>query len=275
MLARRREQILLLIGLGVVNGLLAWRAGQLWSAYRHRVQQVYGVTNPAAIAPGQLTLVRSYPSGPQSFAAIVDHDLFQPDRNVKRVGEAKRPALPVLYGSMNLGDGWFALMAPGDQPSSLPKKVLPGDDIGGYKLVSIGNSRVVVEWSGQQFPVDEGETSRHGSPTSEQASGAPLPASGSPRPVAAAANRAQVTVIGETAPASPTGPASGEGENKFSPAGYNAPPGAPADAPEGTVIGGKRKVVTRSPFGTSVFWVDVPKPAPQRASEAPQNQGKP
>jgi hypothetical protein len=271
MLARRREQILLLIGLGVVNGLLAWRASQLWSAYHHRVQWVYAGTNMRAAAPGNLRTARSNAAAPRSFAAIVDHDLFQPDRNVKRPEEAKRPGLPLLYGSMNLGDGWFALMAPGDQPSSLPKKVLAGGEIGGYKLVSIGNSRVVVEWNGQQFPVDVGAAVRRASSGGERASETSS-ASSNPRSVPAA-RAPNVTVIGE-APSASAGNAGAEAK-KFTPAGYNAPPSAPVDAPEGTIIGGKRKVVVRSPFGASVVWVDVAKPKPQQAPEAPQNQGKP
>lgn len=259
MLARRREQILLLIGLLVVNGLLVGRAAQLWSAHRRRAQWVYAGTNPGAAAG--LRMARPNTSAPQSFAAIVDHDLFRPDRNVQRPEEAKRPDLPLLYGTMNVGEGWFALMAPANQAGA-SKRVLPGEEIAGYKLVSIAGSDIVVEWNSQQFTINAYESTHTVARAAEAAPGPVAARAAAPSP--ARAPTGQITTVG-----SAPGPAAAsaaqqaaEYQKRFTRAGFDAPPGAPVDAPAGTIFGGKRKVVVQTPFGNSVYWVDAEKPKP-------------
>ena len=41
------------------------------------------------------------------------------------------------------------------------KRVLPGEEIGGYKLDSIGVSNVVIEWQEKKFTLDISESARH------------------------------------------------------------------------------------------------------------------
>lgn len=257
MLSRRREQVVLLLGLVALNALLAWDLRRLWQDYQQRTRWIQAATpsksTPPVAGPSQAALPT------QSFTEIVDRNLFTPERTTQSPkDQVKAPELPVLYGTMSLGEGWFALMAPGDQAASgLSKRVGVGEEIGGYKLVSISGSRVVVDWNGKTFNIDAADSVRRArslasaSRPETVAPGAREPASSAPR----------VTMVGT--PSAAAGPfAPGSGRQGKSAANNGAPPGAPPDAPAGTVIGGKRKVVNPTPFGDQVFWVDVNQPTP-------------
>jgi hypothetical protein len=156
---------------------------------------------------------------------------------------------------MNLGNGWFALMAPGDQPSPVSKRVLPGEEIGGYKLVSIGAANVVIEWQEKKITLEISESVRQASIEKT--------ASASPRPAT------MTTAGGASNPVTTVSPLRGGAGS--TPPGRSASPAASPDVPAGTIIGGKQKVVVQSPFGPQVNWVDVE----QLRSQAPQQPGAP
>jgi len=59
---------------------------------------------------------------------------------------------------------------------------------------------------------------------------------------------------------------SGSGGAASTAAARMTPPGASPDTPPGTVVGGKRKVLLPTPFGTLVQWQDVG----ASGSQAPQ-----
>jgi hypothetical protein len=254
MLARRREQILIIVGLVGLNILLSWCLGRLWKDYRNRTQWLYA--GAPAQPPATLVAGPNQAGQPQSFVEIVDRNVFSPLRGSplpQSQEEAKAPKPPFLFGTMNLGNGWFALMAPGDQPSPVSKRVLPGEEIGGYKLVSIGASNVVLEWQEKKITLDISESARRVPGNVERtASASPRPAPGSaPSPV-----RSIAPVFGGAASV---------------PAPRLGPPGVSPDAPPGTVVGGKRKVLVQTPFGPLVQWEDVGQPG----SQAPQPTGGP
>jgi hypothetical protein len=259
MLARRREQILIIAGLIGLNILLSWFLGRFWKDYRSRTQWL-DVGAPAQ--PRARPAAGPNRAGePQSFVEIVDRNLFSPLRGrppAQPQDEAKAPKPPYLFGTMNLGNGWFALMAPGDEPSPVSKRVLPGEEIGGYKLVSIGTSNVVIEWQDKKITLDISESARRvpgniERPASGGARFAPAPTSGSFRPTTGRPT-APVSVAGSPPPVDQFGP-----------------PGASPDAPPGTVVGGRRKVLVPTPFGTMVQW----QPVEQPGSQAPQQTGSP
>ena len=199
MLARRREQILIIVGLIGLNILLGWFMGRLWKDYRSRTQWLYA--GASAQPPATRAAGSNQAGQPQSFVEIVDRNVFSPlrgNRPPQPQEEAKAPKLPLLFGTMNLGNGRFALMAPGDQPSSVSKRVLPGEEIGGYKLVSIGTSNVVLEWQEKKITLDISESARR-----------------APGNVEKTANASLRSAPGSTAGSAPTpvmtvGPASGE-----------------------------------------------------------------
>jgi len=262
MLTRRREQIFLLLGLVALNVPLGWYLARLARDYRSRTRWIYAgissapLSRPAA-APNQA-------GWPQSFTQIVDRNLFSPQRTSQpqQQEEVKVPPLPLLYGTMNLGDGWFALMAAGDETSPASRKVLPGEEIGGFKLVSIGTSDAVVEWQERKFTVDVSESARRVPRIVEKTvstTGRPAP---SPAP-------ATTTAAARSNPVTSAAPSSGSGS---SPArtGPWAPPGVSPDAPIGTVAGGMQKVLVPTPFGGQIQWRPV---QPQsNASNQPPNK---
>jgi hypothetical protein len=259
MLSRRREQIVLLLGLVVVNALLAWGARRLWQDYQQRARWIYA---PAAPKVASARAPRSQMMPAQSFSEIVDRNMFTPERTIQSPkDEAKAPELPLLYGTMNLGEGWFALMAPGDQAvSGLSKRVIVGEEIGGYKLASISGSRVVVEWNGKTFNIDTAESVRRAARSVASNVRTETAPSAVARASTSASDAPRVTTVGRPV-SDPTPFSPGSERQKASAVGNNAPPGAPPDAPPGTVIGGKRKVVNPTPCGDQIFWVDADKPA--------------
>ena len=256
MLARRREQILIGFGLIALNILLGWFLGRAWKDYRSRTQWLYA--SPPAQSLATPAAGPNQAGAPQSFVEIVDRNVFSPLRGSpppQPQEEAKAPKPPLLFGTMNLGNGWFALMAPGDQSSPVSKRVLPGEEIGGYKLVSIGASNVVIGWQEKKITLDISESARQAS--IEKTAGA------SPRPAPGTTARSAPN------PVTTVSPLVG-GAGLTSPA-RSAPPGASTDVPPGTIIGGKQKVLVQTPFGMLPAWKDVG----EAGSQAPQQTGSP
>jgi hypothetical protein len=258
MFSRRREQLVLFLGLAVISAALGWYLVRQGRDYEARTQWMYhGVkavesSVRASRPPQKMT--------EQNFSDIVTHNLFRPDRsNASPTEAAKMPEPPILYGTMNLGDGTFALMAAGNSASAPSKRVVPGDEIGGYKLVSIAGSKVVVEWGGKQTTIDVEESAQRAPRVA--AATAPPPRAAEPRAVSTAG--ARVTAV---APSSGSSGASGGKSAGFT--GFNAPPGAPPNAPPGTVFEGKKKVVRQTMFGPSVWWEDV---TPQQKPDNKEN----
>jgi len=242
MLGRRREQIFIIGGLIGVNVLLGWLLGRLWKDYRSRTEWLSAAVTAQRVPTPAAGSNRA--AQPQSFVEIVDRNVFSPLRGSQPAQpqeEAKAPKLPVLFGTMNLGEGSFALMSPGDQSPPVGKRVLPGEEIGGYKLVSIGTSNVVVEWQGKKLTLEIAEPASRGPGNVERTANAHLgmgtTAASTPNPVTTVGS-----VSGGATPAS----------------AFNRRPSGPSpDVPEGTIIGGKRKVLQPTPFGTVTMWVDV------------------
>ena len=252
MLGRRREQILIIGGLIGLNVLLGWLLGRSWKEYRSRMEWLSaGVV--AQRAP-TLSAGPNQAAQPQSFVEIVDQNVFTPLRGSQPAQpqeEAKAPKLPLLFGTMNLGEGRFALMSPGDQSPPISKRVLPGEEIGGYKLVSIGTSNVVVEWQEKKITLEIAEPSSRGPGTAERTAnvrpGVGTTAASTPNPV--------MTVGSVSGGATPGSAAS------------LRPPGSPPDVPVGTIVGGKRKVLQPTPFGMVPQWVDVSPSGTQPAQQ--------
>jgi hypothetical protein len=254
MLGRRRELILIIGGLIGLNLLLGWFLGRLWKDYRSRTQWLYAGTSAQSRAP--LAAGSNRTGQPQSFVEIVGRDVFSPLRGSpppQPPEAANAPKLPILFGTMNLGSGRFALMAPGDQASPVSKRVLPGEEIGGYKLVSIGTSNVVLEWQEKKITLDISESARHVPGIVEKTASPSLhPA---PMTMAGSTTSSATTVAPFT-----VGPSASAARSSM--------PGAFPDVPEGTVVDGKRKVLVPTPFGPVVQWQEVGQPPAQAAQPA-------
>ena len=258
MLARRREQIIVLLGLLALNVGFGWLLSRDWEDYRARTQWIHA---RRSAEPGQVGEPLRAPSTAQNFADIVDHTIFRPER-AKEASVAsdavKLPELPLLYGSMDLAEGKFALMAPGDQANAPSRPVRVGEKIGGYNLVSIRDSQVDLEWGEKRFTVDVWESARRVPRVVEKSAPPPRPADSS--------SMVKTTVTtGASSSAAPVAVGGAQAKTGF--VGFHAPADATADAPVGTVIAGKRKVMHMTLFGPTYTWEDVEPPQ----NTSPQN----
>lgn len=259
MVVRRREQVVLLTALVLLNAVLVWQAYRLWRNFAKRTQWVYASVTPtpqpeSGVVPSHLPLEGN-------FAEVIERNPFDPERGRVQVAEpARQPDPPYLYGTMNLGSRPLALMAAADSAGGGRwKRVFEGDEIGGYRVVSIAGSQVVLEWEGKRLVLDASDIATR--PSARHDAGATAPALPAAAPTMGTGRPSPVTTV------APTATRGGEAQSRFSPGGFNAPPGAPVGAPHGTVFGGKRKVVEPTPFGTREYWVEVEKPPPPEKNQ--------
>ena len=253
MLARRREQIYMILGLIGINLLLGWFVARVWKDYRHRVQWLYASARAQPVATTPMGAPNKG-GPPQSFVEIVDRNVFSELRGAQplqpEVAE-KAPPLPLLFGTMDLGNGRFALMAPGGAGQAGSKGVKPREEIGGYKLVSVNTSNVVVQWQDAKTTL-EITTSTQRTPGMVEKT--------------ASAHSAPITTAG----AAPTS-AKANYSSLGGAASHSTAPPSPQAVPVGAVVDGKRKVLLQGPFGAQVAWQEVGAPgsAPPTQTAAP------
>ena len=238
---------LLLLDLALVAVVAAglWRLrGDL-----RRARDRYLILQPVSATPLKGPLVEAgAPPGvqPSAYIDAAQNFLFNADRNPNVVVEAHpvkpRPALPQLYGLMNLGSGPIAIMAAA--PSAAHKTVRVGEAIGEFKLLAAAGDKITLEWEGQKIDAQISDVLVK--PAAEQGGGGPAA-------VAPAAPSGGANVIN---------PNAGRGEfligapmQGSSGTVYASPPGD--TAPAGTVYQNKRKVVRQTPFGNQAWWEDV------------------
>jgi len=174
------------------------------------------------------------------YARIAQKDLLDKSRNPEVVIEVApppppvpQPPLPVYYGMLNLGDGVTAFMS---EKSGMPQQAVhPGDKIGPYKLVSVGGNEIVLEWDGKQLHKTVNELLNTSAPTE---------VSDARQPKAVAAPPPPPVVKTEVGPGQDTD------------RGYKLC-AANDSYPNGAVVDGYRKSVTRNPFGESCRWDPV------------------
>ena len=111
---------------------------------------------PAYPAPASPPRVRQ-----RDYMPVVDRLLFSQDRNpvveveVPAVEIEQRPALPLLVGLMDLGDGPIAMMAA--SANGTPRPVVVGEKVGDFTFVAAQGETLTLEWKGQQFEATEAE----------------------------------------------------------------------------------------------------------------------
>ncbi len=233
---RRRQLIVLHLGLALVAGGLAWRLAADWNRANLRYRVLSKASEPGAA--GNPFSVAGYE--PLATQEIVEMNLFSPDRNNEglQVEAGPRPPVPIVFGTMKLGESYEALMAERGSGGELGfQRVKTGQQMGSYKVLEIEDAQVVVEFQGQKTTIDVYQSAR---------SVAPAPA----RPAAAAAP----VVESASAPAAaPSGPA------RSSPTATAAPqpPGATGDV-RVTIEGNRRKFERNTPFGVQTWYEPMP-----------------
>jgi hypothetical protein len=209
------------------------------------------------------------PQGPDrvrqaDYLPIVDRMLFYQDRNAiveveaPEVKVVQRPALPVLSGVINFGEGPIALMA--DDARADPRPVKVGEKVGEYTFLGFSGDKLKLAWQGEEIEVSPDSLAGDLDSGSRASSRAGAPAGNSSTSAArrALANRRQATrAEANTQPApADTRKALGGRHNigaEIRPGVFRADP--KDTAPAGTEYEGYRKVVNRTPFGNQSWWV--------------------
>lgn len=230
--------------------LLAWAAyglRQIWVASRAREAAGLHVRVGKQPAPPLTPLPNPPAVVPAKYKTIADKDLWSRDRNPDvpveppppPPPEPPMPALPAYHGLMNIGDGPTAFM--GVTPTSPYEAVHPGETIGQFKLLSVNEKEIELEWHGKTIKksVDELLDNSH-------SQGAPADA-GAARTAAAPAPIVNLPV--ET----PREKGPGEQHDNFGTASCQAND----STPDGTVKDGYRKVHRQTPFGNICMWEKV------------------
>jgi hypothetical protein len=128
--------------------------------------------------------------------------------------------------------------------------VLPGEEIGDWKLVSVNTATVVVEWRDTKNTLEISGSARRSQGMIEKTA-------------STTAHPAPITTAGTAPNPGIANPA------LFNSTASNsaAKPSIP-EVPIGAIVGGKRKVLTPSPFGMKVTWEEVAGPGPGSTNQA-------
>jgi hypothetical protein len=231
---------LLLLNL-VLIVTLVWIGRELRSHYRAaRVrEQAMRAKQVKAGPPPPLTQpVQPPPVVAAGYLDVAQQNLFAKDRNPNIVVEQEKPKpvppFPKFYGVMNLGDGAMAILSAGP---SRQKSFKPGDTVGEFKLAEIQTDSLIFEWDQKKFPKKFSELQ-------DKAAEPASAADSTPRQPAAPTT--------PPAPATPARPGPGTDMG-----GGLSACNANDASPAGTVVDGKRKVITESPFGKVCRWEPV------------------
>lgn len=228
--------------------LLAW-AGyglrQMWLAAQARQAAELRHKTGATPVPPLTPLPVPQAVVPAKYKTIADKFLLDKSRNPDvpveppppPPPEPPMPPLPVFHGLMNLGDGTTAFLSV--TKTSPYEMVHPGETIGQFKLLSVNEKEIALEWHGKTIHKLADELmDNSGSSGDQQAPGAA-------RTVAAAPVTAK-----PPEPPSEKGP--GE-QNQFG----TAPCQQNDSSPVGTVRDGMRKTERVTPFGRICLWESV------------------
>ncbi|MBI2816750.1 MAG: hypothetical protein HYX72_07405 [Acidobacteria bacterium] len=235
----RRQLVILYLSLCIVAISLAWKLASDW----RRAGLRYARVRASAAVPASA----ARPAPPVTPAAmtvaeneIIAKNLFSPDRTNQIEAQDDKleapPPAPIVYGTMNLGGNYEALMAEGGQAGrSAFRRVKNGEQLGRYTVVDIRDEKVVVEFRGQKTIIDVYES-----------------ANSVPRETARTTVAATPVVEGAAAPQQ--APAAPE------PSAAPAPSaGAQQGTDSSTVEGNRRRVERQTPFGTQVWYEDIQK----------------
>lgn len=241
----RRQMLVINVVLLVAAISLAVKLRGDWrlASLRYRVlASASQPASPAIAAPAMAPAVAD-------LEIIAQRNLFSPDRTneLPKAAVAPPPPEPLLVGTLNLGKQKLALL--GEANGNMPRQVKEGETFAGYRLVSIGNNEVVLEYQGQQKKVDLSAVRQVSPPPGTTAGTAALPVTTIPA-VSSGASDPPVTSI----PAPKTGSTGPSG--RLVP-GTDAMFGSDDGLPDGAIVGNRRKVIQITPFGKQIWWEPV------------------
>ena len=214
-----------------------------YQAAKAREAALRGQHVSATPTPPWVGLANDAPVLPSGYKDVAIKDLFHPSRNPEIVKDLPppppppppMPALPGYHGQANLGDGPMALLV--EKPGMAAQEVKPGEIIGQFKLVDVNTSEITFAWT------FNGELARRSLSSMVD----------NTAPAAAPETRA---LAGASAPPPPPPIKSAIGPGELT--GQGTKTCDPNDStPAGTVVGGFKKTVGRTPFGAFCVWDPV------------------
>mgnify|MGYP001189329642 CR=1 FL=1 len=230
----KRSLVLLNLALLGITVLLGYFLIQRWGQFD--VEQRLALLKPGSQPLANNSDGSLSPLVSSSFAPIVDHHLFNLDRNNRIPQESKAPPeqvvlgpIPILMGTVGISDSAYALMIPSKGSNGLYRRIKVGEALDGYTLVSIEMDRVVMKAGGTEVKVGINK---------------PRKTSRSARTARSA--RRRVTAVGSRS--------RGKGASAQSTAASGSSSHLEG-LPVGTVKDGKRLVAVPSPFGEMRTWV--------------------
>ena len=238
-----RRLIIINLVLLVLIGLLGWQLRRkILLAGRHE-QSILAMKTPAAEVAQPAPLGKIVPIDATAYQDAVAKNLFSQDRNPNPIPDPPPPppaappvpAFPVARGVMIWGNlpPTVVLSLKGSREQ---RGYHPGEKVGDWKILSVDNQFIVLEWNGQQFKRRLDELMDH-TPL-QMAEAAPAPAA----PAAAAAQ-----------PASKSLSDAKDGQGPDMGGGIKAC--VPGDKqPAGAVMNGLKKIVSQTPFGSVCRW---------------------
>jgi hypothetical protein len=231
----KRKLVLLNVALFALATAAAWQLRARWLEGKAQEQKVLWQPAQLVAPPAEMPVQPPPPASAATYGEVAQKMLFSPDRNpnvVVEVTPAKPvPPFPVAYGVMDLGSGPTLLLS--EKPGAPSRGYALGAKVGEFTLAAMENDEVVFEWEGQQFR----KNLRDLKPAPASAAAAPATA----LPAAAPVKTQVVSSPREAGPGVEL-----TSEIKACVAGDTSP--------AGTVRGGYRKVVTRTPFGQACRW---------------------
>jgi hypothetical protein len=239
----KRKLIALDLALVAAIGAASWRLRQDWVTLHAREHKLIQQRAKGSQPPVLNVAPPPQPVAAVGYVGIAQQMLFSKDRNPDVVIEPPKeaapppmPALPVLYGVMNLLDSTTVVMS--ENAAAPHQGVRLGDQIGPFKLVAVNREDITFEWDGQPITrkIDD-MLVRQPAPAapSNVSARTPQPAarpSQAPPPKADAAPGAD---IGNGLRACQAGDSS----------------------PAGTMSSGYRKSVATTPFGSACRWEPI------------------
>jgi len=224
----------------VLAGLLGWQVRREWIDSHARDQALLHGGLPPAKVPGLAPLDKVDPLTAATYLEIAMKNLFSQDRNPnvivdppKPVPEKPPPPFPVAHGVMLWNDVPPTIVL-SEKAGGPQKGYRAGESIGQWKLVSVDNSYVDLEWEGKEFKKRIDELIDR-----------TPPAEASPQPAAASKAAPAEPAAKPLSSASHSGPGLDMGRGFRSCYSDDT-------SPAGTVVEGMKKVVLPSPFGGSV-----------------------
>lgn len=254
----RRNLVLLDLLLVALCGLAGWRLAVHRQERSAEQKTFLERREPPVSTQAVLIAPLPPPAVASAYVEVAQKLLLSSDRNptvvVEVVAPKVMPALPRAYGLMDLGNGARVFLA--TAPGAPQHTYVKGDTIGEFKLLEISRTGLVFGWEDKRVAARYDElkdaSARAKAETAASASAATRKAAQPATSIQAQAppNR----------PPEPQRIGSDEGAQgrPGGDAGGASRPCQPGDnAPAGTINGGYRKVVIRTPMANSCSWVKV------------------